>query len=172
MTIRGTANATLAISDAPVTFDLDQDEATLIAAFEGETYVQIKDVEDLGEQGDTFNEVTFNAIDANRVRRIKGLRDGGVTSLVVGHSPEDAGQQQLLVASKDTNFSRSGYAFRLQLDDNPDPSPGDGTPTTFYFVANVGGFRQAAGGADNVIRRTYPVWVNSDFIEVAADEGV
>lgn len=132
--------------------------------YKADTYVDIGEVEDLGEFGDTFSSVTFISLRDGRVRKYKGTADAGDLTLTVGLDNGDAGQVALKGAHKDR--SKGDYNIKITLNDgDPDANPVI-SPTTFYFRGKVMNNTVAAGSADNVVRRNVTIGINSDIIEL------
>ncbi|ODN68849.1 hypothetical protein [Methylobrevis pamukkalensis] len=135
--------------------------AATAEAFEALSFAEVAGVEDIAEFGDTFSDSTFTPLATGRTQHRKGAVDGGAFDIVVDLMETGAGLDALIVASK----SRSGnYAMKVELDDEPS----GGTPTTFYWLGRVMSNRRNIGNADNVMRRTFSIAVNSDVIEVEA----
>ncbi|HEY8359363.1 MAG TPA: phage tail tube protein [Ramlibacter sp.] len=126
-------------------------------------WVEIGEVETLGEFGDESAAVTFLSVGDARTRKLKGARDAGTLALTVGRDPLDAGQIALSAAEK-TKFE---YAFKIVAADAPDE---DYTDTTYYFGALVMSARENYGGADNVVRVTYSLGINTEIFSALADE--
>lgn len=134
------------------------------ADFKADTYVDVGEIEDLGEFGDTFSSVTFTSLRDGRVRKYKGTADAGDLTLTVGLDNGDAGQQAVKTAHKDR--SKGDYNIKITLNDgDPDASPAV-APTTFYMRGKVMNNTVAAGSADNVVRRNITIGINSDIIEI------
>ncbi|NPD14469.1 hypothetical protein HOY34_04550 [Xinfangfangia sp. D13-10-4-6] len=131
--------------------------------FTGETWVQIKETENLGTVGDTSAEIPFDSIDQNRTRRLKGTRNAGTMEVICGLDYSDPGQLALLAAEKE----RFDYAFRLVLNDAP---PG-GTPSERMFAAAVGSVAEAFDAANNVMKLNASLWVNSNSVKINAAPG-
>jgi hypothetical protein len=132
--------------------------------YKADTYVDIGEVEDLGEFGDTFSSVTFTSLRDGRVRKYKGTADAGDLTVTVGLDNGDAGQNALKVAHKDR--SKGDYNIKITLNDgDPDATPVI-NPTTFYLRGKVMNNTVAAGSADNVVRRNVTIGINSDIIEL------
>ncbi|QRE77345.1 phage tail tube protein [Methylobacterium aquaticum] len=131
------------------------------AEFAALTYVEIGLVETLGEFGDESNGVNFTALNDARVRKAKGARDAGTLALTVAHDPMDAGQAALEAAEA----TSSKFAFKVVYPDRPTPS---GTDSIDYFRALVMSKRKNVGSADNVIRRTYSLGIDSQIFNVPA----
>lgn len=155
MTISTTAGATISIGPANA---VAANEAAYVAL----TYVDIGEVESLGDFGDTSNLVNFTSLSDARVRKLKGSRDAGELALVVGNDPEDAGQIALQAAEA-TKFT---YAFKVELADMPEPG---GTNTVIYFRALVNGANFSVGEADNVVRRNFALPIDSALVVVPAE---
>lgn len=85
------------------------------ASFAGQSWVEIGETENLGTFGDTSAEITFDSINANRTRRLKGTRNAGNLELVCGLDYTDAGQLALIAAEKTIH----DYAFRVVFNDAP-----------------------------------------------------
>lgn len=126
-------------------------------------YVQVGEVEDLGEFGDESNSVEFTSINDSRVRKFKGARDAGTMEVVVGRDPLNAGQLALKAAQK-TKFE---YAFKLEA---ADALSDDYTNSIYYFRGLVMSSRENYGGADNVVRTSYNIAINSEPLEVPSEE--
>lgn len=134
------------------------------AEYKTDTYVNIGEIEDLGEFGDTFSAVNFTALGNGRVRKYKGTADAGDITLALGLDNSDAGQAALKVAHKDR--SKGDYNCKITLNDgDPDATP-PVAPTTFYFRGKVMNNTVAPGSADNVVRRNVTVAINSDIFEI------
>jgi acetylornithine deacetylase/succinyl-diaminopimelate desuccinylase-like protein len=142
--------------------DFTTDQSAL-DAFEAITdWIKVGEIEDLGEIGDSSADVTFNALGANRVRHLKGSRDAGTMTVVAGADPQDPGQKALCAAEK-TKFN---YNFRIIYEDAPDAAS---TDSVDYFRALVMSARKQNGTADNVMRRTFALGINSPVITVDSD---
>lgn len=85
------------------------------ASFAGQSWVEIGETENLGTFGDTSAEITFDSINANRTRRLKGTKNAGSMELVCGLDYADAGQLALIAAEKTIH----DYAFRVVFNDAP-----------------------------------------------------
>ncbi|MGE8335745.1 hypothetical protein [Pseudomonas laurylsulfatiphila] len=132
--------------------------------YKADTYVDVGEIEDLGEFGDTFSSVTFSSLSDGRVRKFKGLADAGDLTLTVGLDNGDAGQGALKVAHKDR--TTGDYNIKITLNDgDPDATP-PVLPTTFYMRGKVMNNTVAAGAADNVVRRNVTVGINSEILEI------
>lgn len=132
-------------------------------AYAALSYTEIKEVETIGEFGDEAETIKFLALDAQRVRKLKGARDAGDLTLVVGHDPLDAGQIALLAAEA----SRFAYAFKVVLADARDSNDADGVE---YFHAIVMSKRLAVGGANDVTKRRFVLAITSAIVSDNMDQ--
>lgn len=130
-----------------------------LAAFEAESYIEVGEIEDLGQVGDESSEVTFVTLADGRVRKFKGPRDAGTQAIVCGATSSDEGQVAM-IAAEGTPLD---YAFKYELNDQLTIS---GTPTIGYYYGKVMGKRRNIGVATNVVRYNFNVGVNSAPIEV------
>lgn len=121
-------------------------------------YVEVKEIESMGEFGDTAATITFTSLADARVHKRKGVRDAGDMSIVVGNDPLDAGQLAM-VAAQTTSFSN---AFKVILQDGADAND---TDSTFFFRAFTASTRLNVGAANNIIKRTFAVLIDSQIIE-------
>jgi hypothetical protein len=156
MTINAAAGTRVFIGGT--TTDMDESQGT----FEADSYVEIEEVESIGDFGDAAESVPFTSLSDNRVRKLKGPRDAGTCALVVGDFPGDAGQTAL-VAAEATAFD---YRFKV-IGNDALTLGGDGSVS--YFAAKVMGKKKSVGAANNVVRRTFDLGINSDILEVAAN---
>lgn len=135
--------------------------ADTLAELKALTYVEVGEVESLGEFGDESSIVTFSAIGDGRVRKSKGARDAGTLALTVGRDPLDAGQGDL----RDAQKTKMTYAFKVLAAD----APGAGySNSEFYFRGLVTSARDNFGNNDNVVRTTFNVAIDSEIYEVPA----
>lgn len=135
------------------------DEATELADFEADSYVEIGEVEDGGEFGDESEQINFTSLGDGRVRKLKGPRDAGSQNIVVGDDMTDEGQQAM-DAAEQTPFD---YNFKVEPND---AATLGGTNSVHYFRGKVMSRRRNIGNASNVLRKTYVVGINSAIIEV------
>ncbi|WP_126974650.1 hypothetical protein [Frigidibacter oleivorans] len=130
--------------------------------FSGETWVEVKEVENLGTFGDEAAEITFDGIGNQRTRRLKGTRNAGAMELVCGIDSGDAGQLALLAAEKTAH----DYAFRVVFND----APAGGTPSERMFFAKVASVSEALDTANSVMKLNATLWINSNVVRVNAAE--
>lgn len=142
--------------------DLTGTEFDAIDDFETDQYVEVGEVESLGEFGDESNDVTFASLSDARMRHLKGVRDAGVMEIVCGRDPTDEGQN----AMKDAQKTKFNFNFKVEVEDAEDDNH---TNSTFYFRALVMSARDEVGEADNVIRTTFNVGINTQIFEVPSD---
>lgn len=129
--------------------------------YESDSYIEVGEVEDLGEFGDTAEEVTFTALANRRTRKFKGAFNAGSMTVVAGSDPSDVGQAALLAAF-DSDFD---YNFKVTLNDEITPG---GTPTTLFFSGKVMSKQRNIGQVNNIVRQTFIVGINSEILEVPA----
>lgn len=115
------------------------------ADYKQDVYVEIGEIEDLGEFGDTFSSVTFTSLKDGRVRKYKGTADAGDMTLTVGLDNGDAGQKAVKVAHKDR--SKGDYNIKVTLNDGDATATPAVLPTTFYFRVKVMNNTVAPGAA-------------------------
>lgn len=135
--------------------------ATNLGDYQADSYIEVGEVEDLGEFGDTAEEVTFTALANRRTRKFKGSFNAGTLTIIAGSDPADAGQQALLDAF-DTDFD---YNFKVTLNDEVTLG---GTPTTMYFSGKVMSKTRNVGQVNNIVRQTFMVGINTEILEVQA----
>lgn len=131
------------------------------SAYEALTWTEVGEVEDLGEFGDEANEVTFTSLGDRRTRKYKGSYNAGNIPVVCGSDPSDTGQSYMAAALAE-DFD---YPFKIELNDEVTIG---GTPTTLYCYGKVMTKRRNVGNSENIVRQSFTVGVNSEFIEVAA----
>lgn len=164
MAISTTAGAKLFIS--PVAVDVDNfnsvNDAAALALFEAiNDWVEVEEIEDLGELGDTAEAITFTALNNARVRKLKGPRDAGTQTVAVGRDPLDDGQEAFITAQK-TQFN---YAIRIEMNDAPTSGYSN---STLYYAGMVMGAPTNLGNVSNVTRRTFNIGINTAVYEVPA----
>ena len=144
--------------------DLNQSDMAIISDYEadfGTGALLVGEIEDPGEFGDEVNPVTFTALADRRVRKFKGSYDAGTQTLTVAFDGEDAGQDALNAALQDE--SQANYNFKFELSDRPDAG---GTDTVFYYSGKVMSRRIQPGNADNIVRATVTIGINTPIFEV------
>lgn len=137
------------------TIDSSYDTLAEFQAISGWTEVQL--IEDLGEDGDESSKVTGASVGDSRMRKAKGVRDAGTKTIICFHDPRDAGQAAMELAEQDKN----NYAFKEIVND----APVGLNNSVRYFRGLVMSRRQKKGTTDNIIRKTYPIEINSAIFE-------
>lgn len=132
------------------------------ATYTSLTYVEIGEVESIGEFGDEASAITFTSLSDSRVRKLKGARDAGTVAVTVANDPTDAGQEDAIDAEK----SKATFAFKVVAADNPDGTEDDGS--AFYFGAKIMSARVNPGAANAVITRTFSLGIDTAIHEVPA----
>lgn len=132
-----------------------------LSQFLNDTYVEVGEVEDLGEFGDEAELVTFASLSDSRMQKLKGVRDAGNMAVVVGMDDSNAGQDAMVAAEQDT----LDYNFKVVLNDKQTVS---GTPSEHYFRGKVMSRRTAVGSANNVVRQNFTVAINSAVLSIDA----
>lgn len=136
-------------------------DAESVAEFEADSYIEVGEVEDLGQLGDESAEIQFTALADGRVRKLKGPKDAGTMGVICGADSSDEGQQAM-VAAEAQIFD---YNFKVELNDELTIG---GTPTTLFFRAKVMSKRRNIGNVSNVVRYNFNLGVNTEIWEVAA----
>ena len=136
--------------------DLPSDPTAATTQLSGLTYVEVGEVETIGDYGDEDGDVTFTPLAAARVKHLKGASDAGTTAITVGLDAGDAGQIAMAQAKK--NRSRYDYPFKVEYPDGE----------IDYFVGKVMSVRKTNIANSDVVRRTYNIGINSGIFEVAA----
>lgn len=125
--------------------------AAAVTALKALTYVEIGEVEDLGELGDEASTAEFTALADRRKRKVKGTFDAGTQQVTLGEDPDDAGQTALRAAvASDSNFA-------VQID------YGDGTFD--YYLVQVLSFRKQIGSAESIRKASVSLAINSAIFE-------
>lgn len=132
-------------------------DAQALAEFEADSYIEIGEVEDLGEYGDQSEDVTFASLADSRTRHFKGTRDAGTAAITVGKDTSDAGQLALVEAEAQP----LDYNFKVV---NNDKETLSGTGSTDYFYGKVMSKRDNVGNVNNVVRRNFAVGINSRIV--------
>lgn len=128
--------------------------------FSGQSWVEIAWLENIGAFGDESSEVTFDAIGEGRTQKLKGTRNAGNLELVAGIDYTDSGQAALRAAQG----TPLDYAFKVEFNDAPEA----GTPSLRYFIAKVMSAREELAGANNVMKLSATLGINSNVVPVAA----
>lgn len=129
-------------------------ESAAITLLAGLTYIEVGELENIGDYGDEVGDVTFSALADSRTRHLKGLADAGSSDLTIGFDVGDAGQLALVAAQKDR--SQFDYPVKVEYVDG----------LIDYFAVKVMSSRKTVGGAEDVIKRTVTMGINSGIYEV------
>lgn len=137
----------------------NSDRESVLADYLADSYIEVSEVEDLGEFGDESEMISFTALSDGRVRKFKGPRDAGVMTIVVGDDMTDEGQ----VAMEAAEASPLDFNFKIELNDADSIS---GDDSTHYFIGKVASKRRNVGQANNIVRRNFTVAINSKITVV------
>lgn len=107
-----------------------------VAGYTALTFTNIGSIEDGGEHGRTYNEVTFTPIDTRGTQKFKGSFNEGNKTLSIGYNSDDAGMILLKTALNSDN----DYSFKVTY-------PGGDID---YFQAKVMTLTKATGGVDSI----------------------
>lgn len=133
----------------------------ILSEFDGQSWVAISWIENLGQVGDESASIAFSAIENARTLKLKGVRDAGTMSLVVGVDYGDEGQTMLVAAEQSPN----NFAFKLLFNDMP---AGGTSGSVRYFIAQVMSVREQFDTVNNVIKMAASLGVNSNIVHVNA----
>lgn len=151
MDISTAAGAKVSITTAAVVLSTTD----TLAEFAALTYTEIKQVESLGDFGDTANTVTFTSLADSRVQKMKGSRDAGELAIVVAYVADDPGQI-LAITNEKTKFN---YGVKIEL---ADKGSGAGALNTIIYVGGqVSSASFSLGEADNVVRMNINILINT-----------
>ena len=132
-------------------------DSQALAEFQADSYVEVGEVEDLGEYGDQSEDVTFASLGDSRTRHFKGTRDAGTAPITVGKDVTDEGQIALVAAEA----SHLDYNFKIV---NNDALTLGGQGSEDYFYGKVMSKRDSVGNVNNVVRRNFAVGINSRIV--------
>lgn len=135
----------------------DLSDAQALAAFLEDSYIEVGEVEDLGEYGDQSEDVTFASLRDARTRHFKGTRDAGTAAITVGHDITDEGQLAMIAAEA------SHLDFNIKIVANDAITLG-GDGSEDYFYGKVMSKRKNVGNVNNVVRGNYAVGINSRIV--------
>lgn len=133
-----------------------------LAAYQALTWTEVGEVEDGGEFGDESETVSFTALSDARTRNLKGPRNAGTMTLVVGDDMLNLGQIALEVAEA----SPLDWPFKVQLNDAVTVG---GDDSNHFFSGKVMSKRRNVGNATNVVRRTFAVGINTPILSTDPD---
>lgn len=135
----------------------DLSDSQALALFQQDSYIEVGEVEDLGEYGDQSEDVTFASLADSRTRHFKGTRDAGTAPITVGHDITDQGQIALIAAES------SHLDFNFKIVGNDAVTLG-GNGSEDYFYGKVMSKRKNVGNVNNVVRGNYAVGINSRIV--------
>lgn len=131
----------------------------VLADMQADSYVEVGELEDMGEFGDTSEDITFTSLNDGRVRHIKGPRDAGTMPATSGMDMTDAGQAAMDAAEAQPH----SYNFKVVLDNATTLA---GTGSEHYFTGKVMSRRIQVGNASNVMRKLYSIGIQTEILEV------
>lgn len=103
MSVGTTAGTKLGISaGVPATYD--------VAGYVALNYTNVGNIEDAGEHGRVYAEVTFNPIAERGTQKFKGSFNEGNKTLSIGYDSDDAG----MILLKTALNSDANYAFEVE----------------------------------------------------------
>lgn len=131
--------------------------AAALAAFAGDTYIEIGETETLSDFGDTATPVTFLGLGDARDRVYKGTSAGGSATITCGDEAADPGQAAVKAASVATNQAEYNIKFEWR---NGDVS---------YIRGPVMGWERINGnGPNNVAKRRFSIAnVYGEYLDIA-----
>lgn len=135
----------------------NSDRDTVLAEYQADSYIEVGEIEDLGEFGDDSTRVTFDSLSEGRTRKLKGTRDAGEMPIVVGDDPTDEGQ----IAMEAAEASPLDFNFKVELNDAVTVG---GNNSTHFFIGKVFSKRRNVGTANNVVRRNFAIGINSAIV--------
>ena len=165
MTINAATGAKLYVgtSAIPVPGNFDPSDpsqlSAALASFEADSYIQVGEIEDMGNFGDTSAPINFTSLSDSRVRKKKGPRDAGTMTLVVGNDASDEGQVSLIAAEA----SNLDFNFKVILND---ATTLGGNGSQHYFFGQVMSKSLQVGNATNIVRRNFSIGINSAIASV------
>lgn len=109
--------------------------------------------------GDESEQVTFTSLADSRTRKLKGPRDAGTQTVVVGDDMTDEGQASMAAAER----SPLDFNFKVVLNDAVTLG---GEGSVHYYFGKVFSKRRNVGQANNVVRRNFAVGINSEIVEI------
>jgi hypothetical protein len=139
------------------------------AAYEALSWVEVEQTESIGEFGDSTAAVTFTGLGDARVQKLKGSSDAGTLNVVMAFNALADGSPttgQYLMQQASANTTADNYRFKITFNDASTGSP-LGDPTTRFFSGQVGTWVEGVPGADDILRVSAEVRINSAIIRVA-----
>lgn len=155
MTINAATGAVIAIGGVQSAKD------PALVDYQADSYIEVGEIETLGNFGDTSATITFTSLSDSRTRKLKGARDAGDMTITVGDDPDDEGQAAM-IAAEATTFD---YNFRVTLNDAKTPG---GSGSIHYFKGKVMSKQLQVGTASDVVKRNLSIGINSAITQVPA----
>jgi hypothetical protein len=143
---RTAAGTKIYISDPIAALTSTYDAATFATG----TYVEIKEVSDLGQIGVKYNSVKFNPLGNRQTFKRRGSYDNGSINVKGASVPLDAGQIKVNTAVG----SDSSYAYKVILQSG----------TTFYFTAQAMSNELNVGSVDNIMMIDVNLEIDNDLM--------
>lgn len=132
----------------PATFDA--------AGFGAQTYVEIKELTNIGVIGEVFSLITHEPVGDPTVYKFKGNSNSGQLATQGARAPSDPGQAKLLVALQDP----LAYSFKLTLGGGT-----SGTPqATLYFQGQVMSYQNNVGSVNQITSFDCNVEISGKFV--------
>lgn len=138
--------------------------APSLAEYEADSYIEIGQLQDLGEFGGEASAVTYTTIADRYTHKLAGTIDSGTLELICARSPADPGQ----IILKGAVTEHLKRRFKVVLNDAPDSN---GTPSVFYFWAVTRSARSTYGDGNEVITTTFVVDIDGEILEIEAEAG-
>lgn len=152
-----TAGCKLFIGTAAVT--IPTTGAVDATFFDTVTWEPVGELTDLGELGDSAEEITADIINRGRRVRSKGTKDAGMMNVTALSDSDDTGQEAMI----DAEGTDNDWPFKIELTDAPE----GGTPSQRLFAGVVMSTREAFGTANNFVTRNLSIGVNTNIVRVA-----
>ena len=149
----------LFIGDAVI---ITPEDSPDLADYEAMSWLEVGEVEDMGQYGDESATIEFTALKDARKQKLTGPRDAGTAAVVVGAVPGDPGQ----IAMNAAEGTPDNYGFKVIRNDAVTPL--SGTPTIDYFSARVMSQRLNVGNVMNVLKVTFNLGINTAITSVEA----
>lgn len=135
--------------------------ATTVSAYAADTWTEVTGASDIGDFGDTANEIKIDIISDGRTHKAKGTFDAGTMQLKCAYNSTDAGQAALIAAVA----SPLGYNFKVVGNDK---ITSGGTNSIAYFTAKVMSKSLGHGTANNVVMLNSSLAIDSAVLSVSA----
>jgi hypothetical protein len=147
MAINTSAGTTIGISASlPATYDA--------TGFDALTYTLIGEVSDIPEYGAEHASVNFTPLASAVVKKFKGSRNNGSTTLALAYDKDDAGRALLVTALNDYD----SYSFEVTLQGGTDKQ---------WFTGKVMSLKTNVSNADAITTASCMVDIDSDIVENA-----